>query len=119
MKQLLTLFGFLLVSQLSNAQNELEFNTLDSLLNYAENHSFSIKKGEQQVLLAKWEKISAQAGPVNFKMQTSFSLTDNVKLPVTYFPAEPFGGEPGTFKELRTGQQYMGNFNVAPQIRYY
>ena len=116
MKQLLTLFGFLLINQFSDAQNKLEFNSIDSLFKYAENHSSSIKTGEQQVLLAKWEKISAQAGLVNFKMQTSFSLTDNVKLPVTYFPAEPFGGEPGTFKELRTGQQYMGNINFAPQI---
>ena len=66
--------------------------------------------------MAKWQKISAQAGLVNFRMQTSFSLTDNVKLPVTYFPAEAFGGEPGTFKEVTTGQQFMGNFNFAPQI---
>ncbi|HEY9169771.1 MAG TPA: TolC family protein [Lutibacter sp.] len=116
MKQLLMLFGFLLVNQFSNAQNKLEFNSVDSLFKYAENHSFSIKTGEQHVLLAKWQKISAQAGLVNFKIQTSFSLTDNVKLPVTYFPAEAFGGEPGTFKEVTTGQQYMGNINFAPQI---
>lgn len=116
MKQFLILFGFLLINQFSNAQNKLVFNTLDSLFKYAENHSISIKTGEQEVLLAKWQKISAQAGLVNFRMQTSFSLTDNVKLPVTYFPAEAFGGEPGTFKEVRTGQKYMGNFNFAPQI---
>lgn len=116
MKQLLMLFGFLLINQFANAQKKLEFNTIDSLFNYAENHSFSIKTGEQQVLLAKWQKISAQAGLVNFRIQTSFSLTDNVKLPVTYFPAEAFGGDPGTFKEVTTGQQYMGNINFVPQI---
>ncbi len=116
MKQFLIIVGFLLINQFSNAQNKLEFNTLDSLFKYAENHSISIKTGEQEVLLAKWQKIAAQAGLVNFKMQTSFSLTDNVKLPVTYFPAEAFGGEPGTFKEVTTGQQFIGNFNFAPQI---
>ncbi|MDD3720958.1 MAG: TolC family protein [Lutibacter sp.] len=116
MKQFLMLFGFLLINQFLYAQNKLEFNSVDSLFKYAEKHSSSIKTGEQQVLLAKWEKISAQAGLINFKMQTSFSLTDNVKLPVTYFPAEAFGGEPGTFKEVRTGQKYMGNINFAPQI---
>jgi OMF family outer membrane factor len=94
----------------------LEFNSVDSLFKYAENHSNSIKIGEQEMLLAKWQKISAQAGLVNFKMQTSFSLTNNVKLPVTYFPAEAFGGEPGTFKEVTTGQQFMGNLNFSPQI---
>lgn len=110
------LFGFLLINHFSNAQNKLIFDTVDSLFKYAEKQSIAIKTGEQQVLLAKWQKISAQAGLVNFRMQTSFSLTDNVKLPVTYFPAEAFGGEPGTFKEVTTGQQFMGNVNFAPQI---
>ncbi len=105
-----------LISNSASAQSKLVFTTIDSLYKYAKNHSVSIKTGEQQALLAKWQKISAQAGLVNFRMQTSFSLTDNVKLPVTYFPAEAFGGEPGTFKEVTTGQQYMGNFNFAPQI---
>ena len=54
MKQFLIIVGFLLINQFSNAQNKLEFNTLDSLFKYAENHSISIKTGEQEVLLAKW-----------------------------------------------------------------
>ncbi len=113
---LLIIFGFLFLNQFANAQTELSFNNIDSLYKYAENHSISIKTGEQQVLLAKWQKISAKAGILNFKVQTSFSLIDNIQLPVTYLPAEAFGGEPGTFKEVTTGQQYMGNLNVAPQI---
>ncbi len=116
MKKFLILCSFLLMNQFLIAQNKLIFNTVDSLFRYAENQSITIKTGEQQVLLAKWQKISAQSGLVNFRMQTSFSLTDNVKLPVTYFPAEAFGGEPGTFKEVTTGQQFMGNVNFAPQI---
>ncbi|PKP28952.1 MAG: hypothetical protein CVU01_02460 [Bacteroidetes bacterium HGW-Bacteroidetes-18] len=116
MKKFIILCSFLLINQFLIAQNKLIFNTVDSLFRYAENQSIAIKTGEQQVLLAKWQKISAQAGLVNFRMQTSFSLTDNVKLPVTYFPAEAFGGEPGTFKEVTTGQKYMGNINFAPQI---
>ncbi|MDA3905016.1 MAG: TolC family protein [Bacteroidales bacterium] len=110
------LFSFLFFNQIVNAQSELGFNNIDSLFKYAENHSYSIKTGEQQVLLAKWQQISAKAGIVNFRMQTSFSLTNNLELPVTYLPAEAFGGTPGTFKEITTGQQYMGNFNIAPQI---
>ncbi|NHZ84679.1 MAG: TolC family protein [Planctomycetia bacterium] len=98
------------------AQNELRFNNLDSLLKYAETNSISIKTSEQQALLAKWQKIQAQAGLVNFRMQTNFNLTNNIELPVTYLPAEAFGGEPGTFKEVTMGQQYIGNINFAPQI---
>ncbi len=117
MKRFLGIFiSFLFLNQFVNAQSELVFSNIDSLFKYAENHSYSIKTGEQQVLLAKWQQISAKAGIVNFRMQTSFSLTNNLELPVTYLPAEAFGGTPGTFKEITTGQQYMANFNIAPQI---
>jgi len=102
--------------QTVNAQSELSFNNLDSLLKYSENNSISIKTGEQQVLLTKWQKISALAGLVNFRMQTNFNLTNNLELPVTFLPAEAFGGTPGTFKEVTMGQQYIGNLNIAPQI---
>lgn len=112
----LIMFSLFFFNQFGNAQTELSFNNIDSLFKYAENHSISIKTGEQQVLLAKWQKISAKAGIINFKIQTSFSLIDNIQLPVTYLPAEAFGGESGTFKEVTTGQQYVGNLNVAPQI---
>lgn len=117
MKRFLGIFiSFLFLNQFANAQSELVFSTIDSLFKYAENHSYSIQNGEQQVLLAKWQQISAKAGILNFRMQTSFSLTNNLQLPVTYLPAEAFGGTPGTFKEITTGQQYMENFNIAPQI---
>lgn len=117
MKQFIFIItGLLLIIQSANAQTELSFNNLDSLLKYAENNSIAIKTGEQQSLLAKWQKISSQAGLVNFRMQTNFNLTNNLELPVTFLPAEAFGGTPGTFKEVTTGQQYIGNFNLAPQI---
>lgn len=117
MKQILFLItGLLLLIQPANAQDKLSFNNLDVLLEYAENNSMFIKTGEQQSLLAKWQKISAQAGLVNFRMQTNFNLTNNLELPVTFLPAEAFGGTPGTFKEVTTGRQYIGNLNLSPQI---
>ncbi|MFA6360386.1 MAG: TolC family protein [Dysgonamonadaceae bacterium] len=113
---ILIITGFLLLTQVVNAQTELSFNNLDLLLKYAENNSVFIKTGEQQSLLAKWQKISAQAGLVNFRMQTNFNLTNNLELPVSFLPAEAFGGTPGTFKEVTMGRQYVGNLNLSPQI---
>ena len=113
---IITLFILLFFVQTTKAQTELRFNNLDSLFKYAENYSISIKTGEQQTLLAKWQKISAQAGVVNFRIPTNFNLTNNNKLPVTYLPGEAFGGEPGTFKKVTTGLQYIGSLNIAPQI---
>jgi len=106
----------LLFLEQTKAQDELRFNNLDSLLKYAEKNSVSVKTSEQQVLIAKWQKISAQANLVNFRMQTNFNLTNNIGLPVTFLPGEIFGGEPGSTKEVSTGQQYVGNLNIAPQI---
>ncbi len=115
MKQLIIILLMYLSFQAVNAQ-ELYFNNLDSLLIYAEDNSITIKNMEQNTLIAKWQKIAAQAGIVNFRMQTNFSMTDNIELPVTYLPGEAFGGEPGTVKEVTTGQKYITNLNIMPQI---
>ncbi len=118
MKQLIIIIVLLFSIQQSiiYAQTELYFNNLDSLLSYAETNSTSVKNAEQKTLIAKWQKISAQAGIVNFRMQTNFSMTYNIELPVTYLPGEAFGGEPGTVKEVTTGQKYITNLNIMPQI---
>ncbi len=117
MKQIILISAGLLLSlNILTAQENLLFENLDRLLTYAEETSISIKKSEQLSLTAKWQKISAKTGLINFKMQTSFNMTDNLELPVTYLPAEAFGGTPGTFKEVTTGQKYISNLNITPQI---
>ncbi len=117
MKRLIfIIIGFFPILQIVSAQSELHFLSLDSLLTYAEKNSVSVKNANQQILSAKWQKIAAQTGLINFRMQTNFSMTDNLELPVTYLPGEAFGGAPGTFKEVTTGQQYITNLNVIPQI---
>lgn len=112
---LIVLTCFLFV-QTGKAQTELKFSSLVSLLDYAEQNSVTIKTSEQQVLLAKWQKISAQAGIVNFRMPSNFNMTNNTTLPASFLPGEAFGGAAGTFKEVTIGQQYIGNLNFAPQI---
>lgn len=112
---IISLTWFLLF-QTAGAQTDLRFSNLNSLLNYAEQNSITIKTTEQQVLMAKWQKISAQVGLVNFRIPTNFNLINNIELPVSFMPGEAFGGAPGTFKEVKMGQQYIGNLNIAPQI---
>ncbi len=117
MKHLIFIITYFLLSiNISNAQETLSFENLDAVLNYAEKNSTTVKKNEQQILIAKWQKISAKTGLINFRMQTTLNMTDNIELPVTYLPAEAFGGEPGTFKEVTTGQKYISNLNIIPQI---
>jgi outer membrane protein len=97
-------------------KSQITFSSLDSLLSYAERNSTTIKTCEQQTLLAKWTKVAALANTVNFKSPVSFSATDNLKLPVSFLPAEAFGGPPGSYKSITLGQEYVSNFNFNPQI---
>jgi outer membrane protein TolC len=98
------------------AQNSLSFSSVDSLFNYAEKHSYVIRTGDQQSLLAKWTKISSYFNTVNIKSPFTASWTDNTKLPVSYLPAEVFGGPAGQFKSVTLGQQYVSIYGITPQI---
>jgi OMF family outer membrane factor len=101
---------------ISSAQKELTFTNLDSLFSFADKNSAVIKTDEQQVILAKYEKIAAITNVLNLRNQVAFTLTDNNQLPVNFIPAQLLGGPAGTYKELTLGQQYVSNFNIAPQI---
>lgn len=98
------------------AQNLLQFGSVDSLLNFAERNSSTLKNGELQSLSAKWTKIAALGNTVNFKSSINASWTDNINLPVSYLPAEAFGGPSGAFKQVSLGQQYVSNYGITPQL---
>lgn len=116
-KYFLIIFIFsALQNQIVYSQSSISFTNLDSVISYSKENSSVTKTNDQQLLLANWQKKSAQLGVINFKMQSSFSLIDNVLLPVTFLPGEAFGGDPGTFKEVTTGQPYIGNLTLIPQI---
>jgi len=115
--KLLTILSFIFLLQTTKGQTEtIYFNSLDSVLVYSEKNSSTMKTNEQQTLLAKWEKIAAQTGLINFKMISSFNMTNNYKQTFTFLPAEAFGGEPGTFRKVETGTPYVENVSIAPQI---
>ncbi len=100
----------------ANAQKELQFSNLDSLYAYAEKSSSVTKTGEQQTILARYEKLAALVNVINIKSPLVFNLTNNTQLPVSFIPAELLGGKPGTFREITLGQEYVGNLTYTPQI---
>lgn len=95
---------------------QLQITSLDTLLRYADKNSVVYKTSYQQSLLAKYTKIAALGNTINFRNPITFSATDNVLLPVSFIPAEAFGGPSGTFRQITLGQQYVSNFNFNPQI---
>ncbi len=115
--KLITIISIFFLFQIAKGQTKtLNFNSLDSVLIYSEKNSSTLKMNEQQTLLAKWEKIAAQTGLINFRMLSSFNVTNNYKQPLTFLPAEAFGGTPGTFKKVETGTPYVENITISPQI---
>ncbi len=112
---ILVLFSFVFSFQAS-AQKDLQFTCLDSVFAYAGKNSSVSKTDAQQVILARFGKLASYLNILNLRNPLTFNLTDNTALPVSFIPANLLGGPPGKFKEITLGQQYLGNFTVAPQI---
>jgi Outer membrane protein len=116
-KYLLTIVFTL--SCISYSFSQTVFYSLDSLLLYAEQNSYTIKTGEQQSLLAKYGKLAAIGSIPDIQGGVNFTATNNNKLPVNYFPAEIFGGPPGTYREVTMGQQYVNNLNGSIDVKLF
>ncbi len=93
-----------------------EFKTLQEALTLAEQSSYTAKLAKEQKELARTTVISAYGNSLNPKIPVTASITDNAKLPVSFIPAEAFGGPAGSFRQLTMGQQYITLLNVAPQF---
>lgn len=98
------------------AQDQLTFTSLDDVFAYAEAHSSTYKNASQQTLLAKYQTLAAQLSKWNLKAEANFTAIDNTKLPVNFLPAEIFGGQPGEFKTITLGQQYVSTISTSPQF---
>lgn len=117
MRQLISLFliSFCAITS-TKSQSSLSFNSLSDVFEYADNHSTTFKNATQLSIVAKYQTLAAKLSLLNLKSEASFTATDNTKLPVSFLPAEIFGGQPGTFKQITLGQKYLSVFNVAPQF---
>lgn len=98
------------------AQNLVSFGSPDQAFAYAEQNSVVMKTGDAQRLLARWTEITALANTLNPRAPLSVSMTNNTELPVTFIPAEIFGGPAGVYQPVRMGQQYVNTVAVTPQI---
>jgi outer membrane protein TolC len=108
---IITLFLF------GSVQSQKIFTSVDSLLNYAVSKSISIQSGYVRLDQAKKAKLASILSIPDVTGNVSFSYTHNAKLPVNLFPAEVFGGQPGAFKEIRSGVPYVTNVNENADIK--
>ena len=115
-KQILVLSLILFSFKNSLAQESKTFSTLNEVLEFSKTKNYSFDNAKLQTHLAELAKKTALGNAFNPKVNTSIQVLDNINLPISYLPAEAFGGVSGTFKEVQIGQQYVSTFNIQPQF---
>ena len=109
------LFFLLVKDTVADAQHS--FNSLDALFNYANQKSTVLRSDSLKLDQAKKAKLAALLAIPDLNANVGLNVTDNTKLPVSVFPAEAFGGAPGTYREVQTGIQYTNNFNQYAEVK--
>jgi OMF family outer membrane factor len=115
-KNKIILFLILSSSNLIFAQEIKTFSNLNEVLDYSKTQNFMFENAKFQSQLAVLAKKTAIGNVINPKINTSIQVQDNINLPISYLPAEAFGGASGTYKEVQIGQQYVSTFNIQPQF---
>ena len=116
MKVSIKIIFFLLLFSNVKAQDSLSLKSIDDVLAYAEKNATVLKVSNEQVALAKYQTLISKINIFNPKGNVTASATDFLELPSNFLPAEIFGGVPGTFKEVKFGQQYISTIGITPQI---
>jgi hypothetical protein len=118
----LSIITILLISLTSWGQTPptdgLEFQSVDELIAYTAEHSITLQNNEVRLDQARKAKLSATLGTIDVTGSLlSAQFTDNTTLGVNLFPAEIFGGEPGTFQEVQMGVRYNTNLTNFADIK--
>lgn len=96
---------------------QTRFTSVDQVWDYASEKSLTLRGNSIKISQAKKSKLAAILSIPDVTGGASFSYTYNNKLPVSLFPAETFGGEPGTFMEIQTGIPYVSNANENIDVK--
>ncbi|MEL6674577.1 MAG: TolC family protein [Bacteroidota bacterium] len=94
------------------------FHSLEEVLDYTDNQSLNLRNDALRLDQAKKAKLAAVLGTVDITgALLSAQFTNNTNLGVNLFPAEIFGGEPGTFREVEMGVQYNTNLTNYADVK--
>jgi outer membrane protein TolC len=114
-------FIILLFLKFVDADAQQVFSDLESFLTYASSKSISLKSGNIKMDQAKKAKIAAIASIPDPTGDMSFSFTNNLKLPVTLFPAnfnDP-NAPADEFRVQRLGLQYNSTLSNYGEIKLF
>lgn len=96
----------------------ISFSSIDQLLAYTSTSSLILDNNQIRLTQAQKGKLAAILGTIDVTGNLlSAQFTNNTTLGITPFPAEIFGGEPGTFREVQTGVQYNTNLTNYADVK--
>ena len=96
---------------------QLIFNSLEQVLSYTKEKSSSIKSNSIKIEQAEKGKLAAIASIIDLNGNVSLNVNQNTRLPVSLFPAEAFGGTPGTYQEIQTGIPFTNNLSQYGELK--
>lgn len=108
-----------IIFAVTSAQAQQSINSLEALIDYVDQKSTVLKSGGLKLDQAKKAKLAALLAIPDINANIGLNVTDNTKLPVSLFPAEAFGGTPGTYREVQTGIQYTNNFIQYAELKLF
>jgi len=115
-KRAIIIFIGLMLANIVAAQSPQVFHSWQELSQWVNTHSSVVAIGEKQMDMANLTERAAWANIVNPRIPTTGSWINNNNLPVSFIPAQIFGGPEGTFREVKFGQQYISTFTAVPQV---
>lgn len=99
----------------SNAQEQRTFNTLEEVLTLAKEKNYVFQNAALQIKLADLTRKTAIGNVINPRVPASMQVIDHTKQQVLFLPGDIFG-QPGTFRQVTTGQKYSALINLQPQF---
>ncbi|MDN4164659.1 TolC family protein [Cytophagales bacterium LB-30] len=107
--------GFLLLLLSLPAWSQTEFGSVQEAYEYAMAHGTAV---ERERLLAEnaQSQRNSQMATLLPQVKAIANFDNYFSLPVQLVPAEIFGGEPGTFRELQFGTQYQLNYGLEANM---
>lgn len=100
------------------AQETKTFGSLNEVLILAKEKNYTFSNAAIQSKLADLTRKTALGNVINPRIPASMQLIDNTKQQVLFLPGDIFG-QPGTFRQVTTGQKYSSLINLQPQFELF
>jgi OMF family outer membrane factor len=89
---------------------------VEELYDLFSSQNLGIKNLDEKEKLAKIVRNTAFLQAFNPRINLQAQAIDNLSLPLSFIPAQVFGGNPGEFRQVAIGQQYVSSLAVVPQF---